>query len=777
MASDSSFPPVASSIGSAIASLSTTMKRLTREKRTEDDPERMVFSLLLNYHKSLRRGGLFRRATVRKESANPFAYDGVKALESYYYAMRLLYALNPYHTRRLRFVPCAAEGVGTSATDFVAYGAAFESLPFIDFTPLYLYAPSHGRFYIYPTFILHYPVAAHLHEPIVLPFAKGLIRFNFTNAADGLSAREGGVVMDLSLWKDNLTLRFGFSPWGVQAFHWLRQHCAAFRLPIEEERGVLQGKDLWDTTFSFVDLLCSFSNTPFSFPVVADRIQRDYFVTATALSEAYRIDWYDVDMLGTPRFTSRSFLEYLRAAVRHYKSSPYDLKGDDLVGSLSVDYFNASMLYVKRAFQFANEYMSRQPHASSRDEGVIIDLINIALSLRDYYPSCNLRSLPIMQALFMALLPDVPLTFDSFRAAYRRWSHAMPLAFVLFQRLNLHHQFCQYEYFTVKYALALSPQEGLRAHSTLLRIAKIMFSSAGVFAQRYSHEYFLLHRFYDGTKRMAFASNGSLPAYFEYEKLLCDRSSKSSMPLWLNFLFAHVANPIIPRQKRPLFLFIDSEYWSTLPFIFFETAARLGRCLSVPERVVRIDFSLSRNDSPEMPDLPQKSKCSVLVFNILPLDEKLKVKHAALRAKRFLEMVLEAEKPYVVFFTAVDRSPVARLQAEVLVSCVLETAFVKYRHHDYMNNYTYLFHRIAVAFDVNVTAEALQAFNVRLLRSQRLVELIRSHAVPVMLSMFRRALARYADRKEESLRTHSKHFIDAITADDVNGVRYRNETL
>ena len=104
MASDSSFPPVASSIGSAVASLSTTMKRLTREKRTEDDPERMVFSLLLNYHKSLRRGGLFRRARVRKESANPFAYDGVKALESYYYAMRLLYALNPYHTRRLRFV-------------------------------------------------------------------------------------------------------------------------------------------------------------------------------------------------------------------------------------------------------------------------------------------------------------------------------------------------------------------------------------------------------------------------------------------------------------------------------------------------------------------------------------------------------------------------------------------------------------------------------------------------------------------------------------------------
>ena len=174
----------------------------------------------------------------------------------------------------------------------------------------------------------------------------------------------------------------------------------------------MQGKDLWDTTFSFVDLLCSFSNTPFSFPAVADRIQRDYFVTATALSEAYRIDWYDVDMHGTPRFTSRSFLEYLRAAVRHYKSSPYDLKGDDLVGSLSVDYFNASMLYVKRAFQFANEYMSRQPHASSRDEGVIIDLINIALSLRDYYPSCNLRSLPIMQALFMALLPDVPLTME-----------------------------------------------------------------------------------------------------------------------------------------------------------------------------------------------------------------------------------------------------------------------------------------------------------------------------------------------------------------------------
>ena len=93
MASDSSFPPVASSIGSAVASLSTTMKRLTREKRTEDDPERMVFSLLLNYHKSLRRGGLFRRARVRKESANPFAYDGVKDLESYYYAMRLLYAL------------------------------------------------------------------------------------------------------------------------------------------------------------------------------------------------------------------------------------------------------------------------------------------------------------------------------------------------------------------------------------------------------------------------------------------------------------------------------------------------------------------------------------------------------------------------------------------------------------------------------------------------------------------------------------------------------------
>lgn len=766
-------PRIAKPIAKAIATLTDRIKGIERHDTERNSPEVACLKLLLAYHQSLRHRGLFLKSTpFNFEKANPFARYTPNKLGYYHLAMMVLYTLKPYGQRLLRYNPPSQQTPDDSADNFFPYSAHFAQLPFINFTPLCLVSPEIGCFYIYPTLILHYPPDAPLHEPTILSLRQGQIDCNVIPNPNANSP-ESGAIVQISFAANALTLQFDFSPWAIKAFSFLQKHCITLNLPIVPKSILFSSSNTNGKVFQLVDYI---GKGIFALPTLADNLEINLYEAALTLTEAYRVNWYSADRLGTPYFKPLSNIEYLHTALAHYSVDPEHLDNNSLFAQLSSEYFTASLLYVERLFQLANAALTPAHSFENRAEGVLLDLLRIAFSIEGYYPKRDLVSVPIMQALFMTFLPNVPLSMRTFKLAYNKWPYALLITLSIFKRQDYLQQFYDTEFLTVKYAALASSNDAHFATLTLQRIAELMFSCCELKTQQNSYEFFRLKAQLNISRRTALSFNGFRPALFELTKLADPSSSQQLIGALINLpTLKTTAMPTAP-QRLPLLLFIFANYKGTLPFIFYETALRHAQLPGNSFRLAQCSVSLNRTNLQALANAFDRAATGILVLNVAPLTNTFNKDNISATKRRVAQLIAN-KPPKVIFVTFIGLPPDQRIVATEMMKNILYPPFIVCQHTAMMRNYSYIFQRLAALFEINITHDAIQAVVTRLGKSKRSQALLLAHPVPVLLSLFRRALLAHAQRQAECLRNPHADPTKAITAEDILNIKLNKSTL
>lgn len=766
-------PRIAKPIAKTVHEIAGRIKTLAQRGTPQGHEEADVLSLLLAYHESLRPSWLLgRRRPFSFESADPFASYTSSDLNYFRVAMQALYTLRPHGQRALRVEGAYGLGPEASQKTFSPYTAVFSQLPFINFTPLCLVTRQHGSFYLYPTFILHYADSAYLHEPTIISLRQGQLDCSVLAGCNDPHAASGAVVQ-IAFASSALTLQFDFSPVAVEVFSLLQKHCNALKLPISSKSILFSMGNAGSRIFHIVDFL---HKGIFSLPTLAESLQISLYDAAVSLTEAYHIDWYAIDHHGTPTLKPLTYLEYLRAAIASYSVDQQHPDDDTLFTQLSSEYFTASLLYVRRLFHLANASNTIFPSPENRAEGVLLDLLRIAFSIEGYYPRRDLASIPIMQALFLMLLPNVPLTLRTFKLAYKKWPHAILITLSIFKRQDYLQQFYDTEFFAVRYAALASTKEAADASHALWSIAQLMLSCCELKAQQQSHEMFRLKAQLEINFQAHKIFRGHLPVFFELSKLADPTTSNRLVNALINLPNLEAA--IIPPspQKLPILFFIHSSHKGSLPFMFYEIAFRHAQLPGNTFRLVHHTLNLKAIDLQKLYAAFDQSASGVLVLNVSPAANEFNGHE--LQAKR--ELILKhivGRAPKVIFVTFIGMDSSQRALATDAMRIMLYPPILVYMHATTMRNYTYIFQRIAVFFQVSITRDAIQAFVTRLGKSKLSQNLLLTHPVPMILSMFRRVLLAYAQRQAESLRDPQVDSTDAIIARDILSIKFNNPSL
>lgn len=761
-------------IAKSISELACKIKGIAERTAPNSSDETVVLKLLQAYHKSLRPRCLFGRPSpFNFEKADPFSRISSSELGYYHAAMRTLYTLKPFNQRLLRYAPAGGQKQGKELEVFSSYSAAYAQLPFINFTPLCLFSQQLGSFYFYPTFILHYAPSAPLHQPTLLSLKQGQLDCDVIAAPKNYYS-EARAFVQISLAGNALTLRFDFSPLAIEAFSFLQKHCIALHLPLSSKGVLFSSRNANSRIFQLVDFLHS---GVFALPTLAENLEISLYDAALTLTEAYRIDWYAVEQSGAPRFSRLSYIDYLRSAIAHYSVDAEQLDNTSLFARLSSEYFTASLLYVDRLMQLANAALTLYPTRENRAEGVLLDLMRIAFSIDGYYPQRDLVSIPIMQALFITLLPNVPLSMRTFKLAYNKWPYAILITLSIFKRQDYLQQLYDQEFFAIKYARLASTKDAGDAAQALRRIAELMFSCCELKTQQKSYEFFRLKAQLAIGARAARAFNGYQPILFNLMQLSDPITSKFLVST-LNKLNAPkvAAAPRTPPLKLPAIIFIHAGDKGTLSFIFYEVALHCAQLSGSALRFAHCTVNLNSINLKTLEADLKKAASGVLVINVLPVVNTYTNENLSL-AKKLIAQSIANDPPRVIFITFIGMQPEQISAAINAMNIGFFQSYVMFQHTATMRNFAYIFQRLAVFFQVSITREAIQAIVTRLAKSQRSHAMLFAHPVPVILSLFRRALLVYAQRQNDCLRNPLLDSTKAITAGDILNIKFNTPSL
>lgn len=761
-------------LSQAINDLSDKIKRLDEARVRHDDAERLVYNLLLLYHKSLNGSILSRPPHFNFEKANPYADIRDEKLADYNYAMRALLTLCPYNERFISFLNPKIPTANATKSDFRPYDAAFSALPFINFTPLCLYSPGLGKFYIYPTFILYYSPASTLHEVEVLSLKRGMVDLAVLPDED-MDRERTGALIHIALWKSNLMLQFAFSPIGMDIYDALCTHCASFGLPI----GSVSYAKIDEDSIS-IPLLRSATllhDGVASLPAIAESLHLSLRTAAETLASAFSLEWYGVSHNGTPWIRPISYTEYIVKAIGSYSAISIKEADRIFLSRISADFFNASLFYVRRLFQLAGftEEPIAQPSVS-KGEGVVIDLLEISFSIKNCDLYQNLGSLPIMQALFIVLLPDVPLTLHTFKSAFLRWPHAMIVAASILKRVDRCPEAEDAKFYTVRYAAQSSMREANDAIYTLRGVAQLMANCCGIEAQQDFPN--LIKNLAPRTNiHVGFDPFGvALPVLFEFNKIIGDNNASqiTFFLLYLSFRILHEM-PHRPKDTTRVF-FILSDCWGTLPFLFYETALRLAQLPFHSFRYAQYHLSRRGINPKELIAAFQRADAGVLVVNILPMEKDRLEKELALFGK-YMDKIMQKFRPDAIFLAYVGKPfELNFLSLRFSESVQTATLFVPQRSK-VVEGFLHAFMRLAVFYQIDVTREAKMALRERFEKSRMANKLLISHAPAILFSFFHRALKCYAERLYKSKQYIHIDSIEALTADDIRSVKYNKSHL
>lgn len=761
-------------LSQAINDLSDRINCLDETGAQHDDAERLVYNLLLLYHKSLNRSILSRPSHFNFMKANPYADISDKMLADYNCAMRALLTLCPYNERFIRFLNSKTPTGNATKSDFHPYDAAFSALPFINFTPLCLYSPDLGKFYIYPTFILYYSPASTLHEAEVLSLKRGMLDLEVL-PDENMDSERTGTLIRILLWKSNLTLQFAFSPIGMDIYDALSTHCTSFGLPIGSVSYAREDED--SISIPLLRSATLLHDGVASIPAIAESLQLDLRTAADTLAAAYSLEWYGVSQNGTPWIRPISYTEYTLKAIGSYSTISRKEADRIFLSRISADFFNASLFYVRRLFQLAG--ITEEPIAQpsvSKEEGVVIDLLEISFSIKNCNVYQNLGSLPIMQALFIVLLPDVPLTLRTFKFAFLKWPHAMIVAASILARVDRYPEAEDAKFYTVRYAAQSSMREANDAISTLRGIAQLMANCCGIEAQQDFPN--LIKNLAPRTNiHVGFDPFGvALPVLVEYNKIIGDNNAHqiTFFLLYLSFRILHEM-PHRPKDTTRVF-FILSDCWGTLPFLFYETALRLAQLPFHYFRYAQYNLSRRGIDPKELIAAFQRADAGVLVVNILPMDKGRLEKELALFGK-YMDKIMKKFRPDAIFFAYVGKPfELNFLSLHFSESVQTATLFVPQRGK-IVGGFLHAFMRLAVFYQIDVTWEAKMALRERFEKSRTANKLLINHAPAILFSFFHRALACYAERLAESTQNIQVDPIEALTADDIWNVKYNKSHI
>lgn len=761
-------------LSQAINDLSDRINCLDEAGAKHDDAERLVYNLLLLYHKSLNRSILSRQAHFKFEKAAPYADISDEMLDDYNYAMRTLLTLCPYNERFIRFINSKSSTENATQNDFRPYDAAFSALPFINFTPLCLYSPNLGKFYIYPTFILYYSPASTLHEVEVLSLKRGMVDLEVL-PDENMDSERTGALIRISLWKSNLTLQFAFSPIGMDIYDALSTHCTSFGLPIGSVSYAREDED--SISIPLLRSATLLHDGVASIPAIAESLQLDLRTAADTLAAAYSLEWYGVSQNGTPWIRPISYTEYTLKAIGSYSTISRKEADRIFLSRISADFFNASLFYVRRLFQLAG--ITEEPIAQpsvSKEEGVVIDLLEISFSIKNFNLYQDLGSLPIMQALFIVLLPDVPLTLRTFKFAFLKWPHAMIVAASILARVDRCPEVEDAKFYTVRYAAQSSMREANDAISTLRGIAQLMANCCGIEAQQDFPN--LIKNLAPRTNiHVGFDPFGvALPVLVKYNKIIGDNNAHqiTFFLLYLSFRILHEM-PHRPKDTTRAFFFL-SDCWGTLPFLFYETALRLAQLPFHSFRYAQYNLSRRGIDPEELIAAFERADAGVLVVNILPMDKGRLEKELALFGK-YMDKIMKKFRPDAIFFVYVGKPfELNFLSLHFSESVQTATLFVPQRSK-IVGGFLHAFMRLAVFYQIDVTWEAKMALRERFEKSRMVNKPLISHAPAILFSFFHRALACYAERLAESTQNIQVDPIEALTADDIWNVKYNKSHI
>lgn len=761
-------------LSQAINDLSDRINCLDEAGAKHDDAERLVYNLLLLYHKSLNRSILSRQAHFKFEKAAPYADISDEMLDDYNYAMRTLLTLCPYNERFIRFINSKTSTENATQNDFRPYDAAFSALPFINFTPLCLYSPNLGKFYIYPTFILYYSPASTLHEVEVLSLKRGMVDLEVL-PDENMDSERTGALIRISLWKSNLTLQFAFSPIGMDIYDALSTHCTSFGLPIGSVSYAREDED--SISIPLLRSATLLHDGVASIPAIAESLQLDLRTAADTLAAAYSLEWYGVSQNGTPWIRPISYTEYTLKAIGSYSTISRKEADRIFLSRISADFFNASLFYVRRLFQLAG--ITEEPIAQpsvSKEEGVVIDLLEISFSIKNFNLYQDLGSLPIMQALFIVLLPDVLLTLRTFKFAFLKWPHAMIVAASILARVDRCPEVEDAKFYTVRYAAQSSMREANDAISTLRGIAQLMANCCGIEAQQDFPN--LIKNLAPRTNiHVGFDPFGvALPVLVKYNKIIGDNNAHqiTFFLLYLSFRILHEM-PHRPKDTTRAFFFL-SDCWGTLPFLFYETALRLAQLPFHSFRYAQYNLSRRGIDPEELIAAFERADAGVLVVNILPMDKGRLEKELALFGK-YMDKIMKKFRPDAIFFAYVGKPfELNFLSLHFSESVQTATLFVPQRSK-IVGGFLHAFMRLAVFYQIDVTWEAKMALRERFDKSRTANKLLISHAPAILFSFFHRALACYAERLAESTQNIQVDPIEALTADDIWNVKYNKSHI
>lgn len=764
-------PYIATPIAKTIAVLSNKIKDLAQSSDSKVRDEMAVLKLLLAYHKSLRPRGCLRKSIpFDLEKANPFSCYSPDELLGFQVAMQTLFSLNPFHRRRLRYSECPI--LECPPERFSSYSAAYAQLPFINFTALCLFSHEYGSFYFYPTFILHYAPSAPLHQPIFLSLREEAIGCSVFKAHQPYETQSDAVV-NIYVVGLRLTLQFDFSPLVITAFSLLQSHSMALDLPLSSHKILFTQESASPKIFQLINLL---HNGIFSINTLSDNLQETLYDTALLLSEAYHIQLYSIDQFGTPTFSPRPYIDYLRRAILHIRINSEQHESCSLFEQLSSEYFTASLFYVRRLFQLVNADFTLYNTQDNCAEGIIRDLLRIAFSINGYSPRRELVSLPVMQALFLTFLPNVPLSLRSFKVAYRKWPFAIDSAISIFKREDYLQQFCDSEFLSIKFAAQASPNEAADAVIVLRNIAELMFSCCELKTQKKSFKYFRLKAQFETAPLAARSRSAQQPVLFELAKLADPLSFKSLFSSHINL--PNNIDEIIHHalEKLPMLIFIHARYRGTIPFIIYETALRQARLSGKAFCLTHCSINLNRIDLKTLAASIKQAANGVLAINVLPIGNNLEMVNLA-DTKEKIAALFAIKRPKVIFVTFIGMQPEKLFVASEIAKTIFFHPTLIYQHGARMQNFAYIFRRLAVCFQVSVTREAIQTLVLRLRKSQSSQTILYSHSVPVILSFFRQALLAHAKRQADCLQNPRIDSSNAITADDILSIKFNTSSF